>query len=226
MLWQLLVWGAATGAAGALAAACRPATAAARRHEAVPGTVAAATGALVVLMVTGLLLTALAGLPAWAGAGWLAATAGAAGWIALRRQDPAAWGLTADPSTTAASATATPAATMPTTTMPATTAMPATTTSAATAQPESAQSARMRPDLADQDDLVQSLTVASYALQLGDARRAHQAVEAALSRSRATLDLLLREEPAGRGFLRATPATTSAPVRPAGQSHPAGPAAA
>ncbi|WP_163548121.1 MFS transporter [Candidatus Frankia nodulisporulans] len=216
MLWQLLVWGAATGAAGALAAACRPATAAARRHEAVPGTVAAATGALVVLMVTGLLLTALAGLPAWAGAGWLAATAGAAGWIALRRQDPAAWGLTAAPSTTAASATA----------IPTTTGMPTTTTSAATAQPESAQSARMRPDLADQDDLVQSLTVASYALQLGDARRAHQAVEAALSRSRATLDLLLREEPAGRRFLRATPATTSAPGRPAGQGHPAGPAAA
>ncbi|MCK9920404.1 MFS transporter [Frankia sp. AgPm24] len=223
MLWQLLVWGAATGAAGALAAACRPATAAARRHEAVPGTVAAATGALVVLMVTGLLLTALAGLPAWAGAGWLAATAGAAGWIALRRQDPAAWGLTAAPSTTAASATATPAATMPAaTTMPTTT----TTTTAATAQPESAQSARMRPDLADQDDLVQSLTVASYALQLGDARRAHQAVEAALSRSRATLDLLLREEPAGRRFIRATPATTSTPGHPAGQGHPAGPAAA
>ncbi|CAO5169738.1 conserved membrane hypothetical protein [Frankia sp. AiPs1] len=180
MVWQVLVWGAATGTAGALAVACRPAALAARRHGSIPGTVPAATGALVVLGVTGLVLTALARVPAWAGACWLLATALAAGWIAVRRRDPAAWGLVAAPE------------------------------SKPTPLPDAEAAPRrlMHPDLADQDDLVQSLTIASYALQMGDAPRAHQAVEAALSRSRATLDLLLREDP-GRRFTRSAPATQS-----------------
>ncbi|MCM3883815.1 MFS transporter [Frankia sp. R82] len=189
MVWQLLVWGTAAATAGALAAACRPAAAAARRHVVAPGTAAAATGALVVLAVTGLALSALGSVPAWAGACWLSATAGAAGWIALRRQDPAVWGLVVEP--------------LP---VPASAAVPG---PAAEAEPPP----RMRPDLAAQDDLVQSLTIASYALQMGDARRAHQAVEAALSRSRATLDVLLREDP-GRRFVRAAPAAASRPTSP------------
>ncbi|CAO5243394.1 MFS transporter [Frankia sp. AgKG'84/4] len=179
MIWQLLVGAAGAGTALALAIACRPAAAAARRHGSVPGTVPAATGALAVLAVIGIVLTAFAGLAAWAGACWLLCTAAAAGWIALRRRDPAVWGLMApDP-------------------------------------PRMVSRERMSADLADQDDLVQSLTIASYALQMGDAGRARQAVEVALTRSRATLDVLLREDCA-HGFVRSAPAAQT----------PAGPTAA
>ncbi|WP_101835588.1 MFS transporter [Frankia canadensis] len=198
MVWQLLVWAAGAGAAGALAVVCRPAAAAARHHGSVPGTVPAATGALAVLVVTGLALTAFTGLPTWAGVCWLLGTAAAAGWIALRRRDPAAWGLATAADRPPADAPELAAAELATASQP------------AASQPAVAVEAprRMSPDLADQDDLVQSLTIASYALQMGDAGRARQAVEAALSRSRATLDLLLRED-AGRGFVRSTPAAQS-----------------
>jgi hypothetical protein len=53
--------------------------------------------------------------------------------------------------------------------------------------------------LGDQDDLVQTLVVATYALQLGDHDRARDAVDGALRRSRVTLDQLLAE--AGRSAL-------------------------
>ncbi|CAJ60573.1 MULTISPECIES: hypothetical protein [Frankia] len=183
MVWQLLVWTAGAGTAMALVVACRPAAEAARRHGSVPGTVPAATGALAALVVVGLALTAFAGVPPWAGACWLVGTAMAAGWIALRRRDPAAWGV------------------------------PATQPVSGDAGQDGSPRQRMSPDLADQDDLVQSLTIASYALQMGDAGRAHQAVEVALSRSRATLDLLMRENP-GRGFVRSGPATSQTPAGP------------
>ncbi|WP_261554755.1 MFS transporter [Frankia tisae] len=182
MVWQLLVWTAGAGTATALAVACRPAAEAARRHGSVPGTVPAAAGALAALVVVGLALTAFAGVPPWAGACWLLGTALAAGWIALRRRDPAAWGVPAQPA-------------------------------GEDPGPDGSPRQRMSPDLADQDDLVQSLTIASYALQMGDAGRAHQAVEVALSRSRATLDLLMRENP-GHGFVRPGPATSQSPAGP------------
>ncbi len=47
--------------------------------------------------------------------------------------------------------------------------------------------------LSAQDDVVQALVVATYALQMGDNHRASDAVDGALRRSRATLDALLRE---------------------------------
>ncbi|EIV93417.1 hypothetical protein [Frankia sp. QA3] len=184
MVWQLLVWTAGAGTAIALAVACRPAAEAARRHGSVPGTVPAATGALAALVVVGLVLTALAGVPPRVGACWLLGTALAAGWIALRRRDPAAWGVP-----------------------------PVAQPAGGEAGQDGAARQRMSPDLADQDDLVQSLTIASYALQMGDPGRAHQAVEVALSRSRATLDLLMRENP-GRGFVRSGPATAQSPAGP------------
>jgi hypothetical protein len=53
--------------------------------------------------------------------------------------------------------------------------------------------------LGDQDDLVQTLVIATYALELGDHDRARDAVDGALRRSRRTLDLLLAE--AGRSAL-------------------------
>ena len=66
---------------------------------------------------------------------------------------------------------------------------------------------RRTPDpLSEQDELVQTLVVASYALQMGDERRARQAVDGALSRSRATLDRLLREH-GSRALARSGPAT-------------------
>jgi hypothetical protein len=196
MVWQLLIWATGAGAAAELAVACRPAAAAARRQGSVPGTVPAAAGALAVLVVIGLVLAAVTGLPTWAAVCWLLGTAAAAGWIALRRRDPAAWGVGA------------PATARPAPDSPASRSTPSVHT---VTQPQVAAveaPGRMSRDLADQDDLVQSLTIASYALQMGDAGRARQAVEAALSSSRATLDVLLRED-AGRGFVRATPAAQS-----------------
>ncbi|ADP80015.1 hypothetical protein [Pseudofrankia inefficax] len=47
--------------------------------------------------------------------------------------------------------------------------------------------------LGDQDDLVQTLVVATYALQLGDQDRARAAVDGALHQSRAILDRMLAE---------------------------------
>ncbi len=47
--------------------------------------------------------------------------------------------------------------------------------------------------LSAQDDVVQALVVASYALQMGDNSRASAAVDGALRRSRARLDALLHE---------------------------------
>ncbi|WP_239394206.1 hypothetical protein, partial [Frankia sp. CiP3] len=47
--------------------------------------------------------------------------------------------------------------------------------------------------LSAQDDVVQALVVASYALQMGDNSRASAAVDGALRRSRARLDALVRE---------------------------------
>jgi len=58
---------------------------------------------------------------------------------------------------------------------------------------------RAAAQLADQDDLVQTLVVATYALQLGDHDRARVAVDGALRQSRHTLDRMLAE--AGRGAL-------------------------
>jgi hypothetical protein len=56
--------------------------------------------------------------------------------------------------------------------------------------------------LGDQDDLVQTLVIATYALELGDHDRARDAVDGALRRSRSTLDQLLAE--AGRSALAGT----------------------
>jgi hypothetical protein len=53
--------------------------------------------------------------------------------------------------------------------------------------------------LGDHDDLVQSLVVATYALQLGDDHRARTAVDGALCQSRAILDRALAA--AGRDAL-------------------------
>jgi hypothetical protein len=53
--------------------------------------------------------------------------------------------------------------------------------------------------LADQDDLVQTLVVATYALQLDDHERASAAVDDALAHARTTLDRMLAE--AGRAAL-------------------------
>ncbi|MDT3445380.1 MULTISPECIES: hypothetical protein [unclassified Pseudofrankia] len=53
--------------------------------------------------------------------------------------------------------------------------------------------------LGDQDDLVQTLVVATYALQLGNHDLARDAVDGALRRSRVALDQLLAE--AGRSAL-------------------------
>lgn len=47
--------------------------------------------------------------------------------------------------------------------------------------------------LGDQDDLVQTLVVATYALQLGDQDRARTAVDVALRQSRVILDRMLAE---------------------------------
>ncbi|WP_242605707.1 MFS transporter [Frankia sp. Cppng1_Ct_nod] len=60
-------------------------------------------------------------------------------------------------------------------------------------QPPSAGQKPNADALSAQDDVVQALVVASYALQMGDNRRASDAVDGALARSRATLDTLLRE---------------------------------
>ncbi|WP_238430961.1 hypothetical protein, partial [Frankia nepalensis] len=70
--------------------------------------------------------------------------------------------------------------------------------------------------LGDQDDLVQTLVVATYALQLGDHDRARDAVDGALRRSRDTLDRLLAE--AGRPALTGT--GTPAPPRGGGPRPP------
>jgi len=75
--------------------------------------------------------------------------------------------------------------------------------------------------LGDQDDLVQTLVVATYALQLGDHDRARDAVDGALRRSRVTLDQLLAE--AGRSALTnqvptASPASSRA--SPSGDDPP------
>ncbi|KDA43469.1 hypothetical protein [Frankia sp. BMG5.23] len=198
MYWQLVIWAAGAGTAVALAVVCRPAATAARRYGSVPGTVPAATGALTVLVVVGLTLTAFAGLPPWAGACWTLGTAATAGWIALRRRGPSAWGLPDSgmkgrPSGGLEAGEAGEAGD------------PGEAADPAYAADEPVLRGRMIPNLADQDDLVQSLTIASYALQMGDPGRARQAIEVALSRSRATLDLLLREN-AGRGLVRPGPA--------------------
>ena len=67
-------------------------------------------------------------------------------------------------------------------------------------------------DIDAQDDVVQALVVASYALQMGDNSRARVAVDGALRRCRDTLDALLRERAGrstGRGLVRSGPATVS-----------------
>ncbi|WP_198946468.1 hypothetical protein [Pseudofrankia asymbiotica] len=74
---------------------------------------------------------------------------------------------------------------------------------ALTARSAAASAAARRTEaaarLGDQDDLVQTLVVATYALQLGDHDRARDAVDGALRRSRVALDQLLAE--AGRSAL-------------------------
>ena len=69
--------------------------------------------------------------------------------------------------------------------------------------------------LSAQDDVVQALVVASYALQMGDNNRASAAVDGALRRSRARLDALLREDDR-RDLVRNEPAQyrTSGDVSP------------
>ncbi|WP_462186101.1 MFS transporter, partial [Frankia sp. CcWB2] len=153
MYWQLVVWAAGAGTAVALAVVCRPAATAARRYGSVPGTVPAATGALTVLVVVGLTLTAFAGLPPWAGACWTLGTAAAAGWIALRRRGPSAWGLP-DSGTEGRPPGGLEAGDAGDAADPA---------DAAYTADEPVLRGRMSPSLADQDDLVQSLTIASYA---------------------------------------------------------------
>jgi hypothetical protein len=80
--------------------------------------------------------------------------------------------------------------------------------------------------LGDQDDLVQTLVVATYALQLGDHDKARDAVDGALRRSRVALDQLLVE--AGRSALaghhgaRTPPDGTAADARDTHAAAPAG----
>ena len=76
---------------------------------------------------------------------------------------------------------------------------------------------RAAAQLANQDDLVQTLVVATYALQLGDHDRARVAVDSALRQSRHTLDRMLAE--AGRGALsrRDTPGAPRRTARVTGR---------
>ncbi|CAI7980277.1 MFS transporter [Frankia sp. Hr75.2] len=179
--------------------------------QAVPGRAApAAAGVLVilvVLMATELTFDGLVDPPAWVRAGWAITTAVAAAWLAAHGREL----------TTPAPPTTRTGGALPTTgsagaasgTMHATSgAGPATsgtrlTTSPADADP--AGPARMADPLSEQDDLVQTLVMASYALQMGDEPRARQAVDGALRRSRATLDELMRQRGC-HGLVRAAPA--------------------
>jgi hypothetical protein len=96
--------------------------------------------------------------------------------------------------------------------------------------------------LGDQDDLVQTLVVATYALQLGDQDRVRVAVDSALHQSRAILDRMLAEaghdalhrraDTAGRPSPTGPSPTPPSPTRPSptkedgpGQASTTGPAA-
>ncbi|WP_235013837.1 MFS transporter, partial [Parafrankia sp. Ea1.12] len=180
--------------------------------QAVPGRAApAAAGVLVilvVLMATELTFDGLVDPPAWVRAGWAITTAVAAAWLAAHGREL----TTPAPPTTTRTGGALPmtgSAGAASGTMHATSgAGPATsgtrlTTSPADADP--AGPARMADPLSEQDDLVQTLVMASYALQMGDEPRARQAVDGALRRSRATLDELMRQRGC-HGLVRAAPA--------------------
>ncbi|WP_206443028.1 MFS transporter [Candidatus Protofrankia californiensis] len=73
--------------------------------------------------------------------------------------------------------------------------------------------------LSAQDDVVQALVVAAYALQMGDTHRASDAVDGALRRSRATLDALLREH-RRRDLVRREPVQQRRTVADASASQP------
>ncbi|MEX5634572.1 MFS transporter [Parafrankia sp. FMc2] len=203
MNWQYVTWAAGAATVAALMVACRPLLAAAAgRTSAAVGRGASAPGrqarlpapsairVLGVLVVLVALVTAeltfddLISPPAWARAGWAFLTAAAAIWLAAHgRELTRATGL---------EVVATPAGT------------------ASGSSPQQG-SGRMADPLSEQDDLVQTLVVASYALQMGDEPRARQALDGALRRSRATLDELMRQR-GGHGFVRAAPAAPSSVV--------------
>ncbi|ONH61034.1 MFS transporter [Frankia sp. CcI49] len=209
MTWQHVTWAASVATVTALLAVCGFLLTAAsgRRAEATSGAAAAGTPAaaigvlsIVVALVTAeLVFNDLIDPPAWARAVWALLTATAAGWLALHGR-----GLTRPVTPRPVTAGPEPAATAPA--IPADPA--ASADPAVSASGTSADEGRPLDPLSAQDDLVQTLVVASYALQMGDEPRARQALDGALRRSRATLDELVRQRGC-HGFVRATPAAVA-----------------
>ncbi|CUU53909.1 hypothetical protein Ga0074812_101408 [Parafrankia irregularis] len=211
MTWQHVTWAASVATVTALLVVCGFLLTAAsgRRAEAASGAAAAGTPAaaigvlsIVVTLVTAeLVFTDLIDPPAWAKAVWALLTATAAGCLAVYGR-----GLARPVTASTVTASTEPAATAPT--IPAIPADPA-----ASASGTPADEGRPLDPLSAQDDLVQTLVVASYALQMGDEPRARQALDGALRRSRATLDELVRQRGC-HGFVRATPAAVGRDLSP------------
>jgi hypothetical protein len=221
-----MTWTGSAVTVAALVVTSRPLVAAACRPERPRRSVPAAACILVVMTAAGVALTGPVGLPAWSRAAWALVTAAAAGWIAVRGRSLTEELLLVGEGS--AAGLAVPRADPP---LSATTPRPARMAAApgcdvmATDRGRGGASLRRRRSagglagrtparhtvsdaLSAQDDLVQTLVVASYALQMGDDRRARVAVDGALRRSKATLDSLLQEHD---GLVRAKPAALFPP---------------
>ncbi|WP_250285401.1 MFS transporter [Frankia sp. CiP1_Cm_nod2] len=188
-----MIWSAGAVTVAAVLTAGWPLVAAAHATDPPRRSATIAASAVVITTVTGVAVNDLIGLPTALRALWALGTAGAACWLAVQAR-----GLT----TAGGFATRTGA------------------TRSGTARTWAARSGKAEksdggpgpdPDgdsdgdtLCAQDDVVQALVVASYALQMGDSHRASDAVDGALQRSRAVLDALLRERQRG-DFVRREP---------------------
>ncbi|EFC80970.1 hypothetical protein FrEUN1fDRAFT_5895 [Parafrankia sp. EUN1f] len=216
--WQHVTWAASVATVTALLAVCGFLLTATSGRRAEAGTGAAAAGtpaaaigvlSIVVALVTAeLVFNDLIDPPAWAKAVWALLTATAAGWLAVHGRGLARPAIAStEPATTAPAVPAIP--TGPTSP----TGPPDPAVSAVSAPGAPAGEGRPLDPLSAQDDLVQTLVVASYALQMGDEPRARQALDGALRRSRATLDELMRQRGC-HGFVRATPAAVGRDLSP------------
>ncbi|OAA28800.1 hypothetical protein UG55_1005320 [Frankia sp. EI5c] len=222
MTWQYVTWVAGGATVAALVVASLPLLAAAAPTGAGPAgrlrtatrmghpgrSTPAATAALVILIA---LVTAeltfddLLDPPAWARAGWALLTAIAATWLAAHGRELTSDADSTPPGTLSPEVPATPFPPFPPVPPVPSSSAAVPRRPAATAAAGTPGSMRMADPLSEQDDLVQTLVVASYALQMGDEPRARQALDGALRRSRATLDELVRQRTC-HGFVRTTPA--------------------
>ncbi|KLL11509.1 hypothetical protein FrCorBMG51_10615 [Protofrankia coriariae] len=173
--WQVVIWGAGAVTVTAVLTAGWPLLTAAHATDPPRRSATIAASTVVITTVAGMAVNDLVGLPAAFRALWALGTAGAACWFAVQARGLA---------TTGGFAART-----------------------GTGKAGKAEKTDGDPDgdaLCAQDDVVQALVVAAYALQMGDNHRASDAVDGALQRSRAALDALLRERQRG-DFVRREP---------------------